>query len=65
MKTVGFLLQSYVICTLGIHRLNLVFLCMGLLQSIAACTLSMLLRSIRRYYVIGKHADVSGAFLIH
>lgn len=47
--------QSYVICTLGIHRLNLVFLCMGLLQSIAACTLSMLLRSIRRYYVIGQY----------
>ncbi|XP_017786741.1 PREDICTED: UNC93-like protein [Nicrophorus vespilloides] len=44
--------KSYVVCTLGIHRLNLVFLCMGLLQSIAACTLSMLLRSIRRYYVI-------------
>lgn len=28
---------------------------MGLLQSIAACTLSMLLRSIRRYYVIGEY----------
>ncbi|GJQ75430.1 hypothetical protein Trydic_g23598 [Trypoxylus dichotomus] len=46
------MLESYVVCTLGIHRLNLVFLCMGLLQSIAACTLSMLLRSIRRYYLI-------------
>ncbi|KAF7279476.1 hypothetical protein GWI33_007191 [Rhynchophorus ferrugineus] len=44
--------KSYVVCTLGIHRLNLVFLAMGLLQSIAACTLSMLLRSIRRYYVV-------------
>ncbi|XP_068901153.1 UNC93-like protein isoform X3 [Tenebrio molitor] len=44
--------KSYVVCTLGIHRLNLVFLSMGLLQSIAACTLSMLLRSIRRYYVV-------------
>nr|XP_023014873.1 UNC93-like protein [Leptinotarsa decemlineata] len=44
--------KSYVVCTLGIHRLNLVFLSMGLLQSIAACTLSMLLRTIRRYYVV-------------
>lgn len=41
-------------CTLGIDKLNLVFLCMGLLQSIAACTLSMLLRSIQRYIVIGN-----------
>ncbi|XP_065172784.1 UNC93-like protein, partial [Atheta coriaria] len=44
--------KFYVVCTLGLHRLNLVFLSMGLLQSIAACTLSMLLRTIRRYYVI-------------
>uniref|UniRef100_A0AAR5PGS8 UNC93-like protein n=1 Tax=Dendroctonus ponderosae TaxID=77166 RepID=A0AAR5PGS8_DENPD len=44
--------KSYVVCTLGIHRLNLVFLSMGLLQSVAACTLSMLLRTIRRYYVV-------------
>ncbi|CAG9767564.1 unnamed protein product [Ceutorhynchus assimilis] len=44
--------KSYVVCTLGIHRLNLVFLAMGLLQSVAACTLSMLLRTIRRYYVV-------------
>ncbi|XP_066255711.1 protein unc-93 homolog A [Euwallacea similis] len=44
--------KSYVVCTLGIHRLNLVFFSMGLLQSIAACTLSMLLRTIRRYYVV-------------
>ncbi|CAH2008031.1 unnamed protein product [Acanthoscelides obtectus] len=46
--------KSYVMCTLGIHRLNYVFLAMGLLQSVAACTLSMLLRTIRRYYVVGK-----------
>ncbi|XP_044764040.1 UNC93-like protein [Coccinella septempunctata] len=45
--------KSYVVCTLGIHRLNLVYLAMGSLQSIAACTLSMLLRSIRRYYIVG------------
>ncbi|KAL1488242.1 hypothetical protein ABEB36_015197 [Hypothenemus hampei] len=44
--------KSYVVCTLGIHKLNLVFLSMGLLQSVAACTLSMLLRTIRRYYVV-------------
>ncbi|XP_057664270.1 protein unc-93 homolog A [Diorhabda carinulata] len=45
--------KSYVVCTLGINRLNFVFLGMGLLQSVAACTLSMLLRSVRRYYVVG------------
>ncbi|XP_045466396.1 UNC93-like protein [Harmonia axyridis] len=45
--------KSYVVCTLGIQRLNLVYLAMGSLQSIAACTLSMLLRSIRRYYIVG------------
>lgn len=45
--------KSYVVCTLGVHRLNLVFLTMGLLQSIAAATLSMLLRSIQRYYIVG------------
>nr|XP_022908576.1 UNC93-like protein [Onthophagus taurus] len=45
--------KSYVVCTLGINRLNWVFLCMGLLQSIAAFTLSMLMRSVKRYYLIG------------
>lgn len=49
-----YIFQSYVVCTLGIDRVNLVFLCMGLLQSIAACTLSMLLRTIQRYIVIGE-----------
>ncbi|KAF5284134.1 hypothetical protein FQR65_LT00134 [Abscondita terminalis] len=44
--------KSYVVCTLGIQHLNLVFLSMGVLQSIAACTLSMLLKSIQRYYVV-------------
>ncbi|KAF2885088.1 hypothetical protein ILUMI_21091 [Ignelater luminosus] len=44
--------KSYVVCTLGIQHLNLVFLGMGVLQSIAACTLSMLLKSIQRYYVV-------------
>ncbi|XP_050308686.1 uncharacterized protein LOC126745047 [Anthonomus grandis grandis] len=49
----GVFTKSYVVCTLGIHRVNLVILAMGLLQSIAAVTLSMLLRTIRRYYVMG------------
>ncbi|KAF5291786.1 hypothetical protein FQA39_LY14274 [Lamprigera yunnana] len=44
--------KSYIVCTLGIQHLNLVFLSMGVLQSIAACTLSMLLKSIQRYYVV-------------
>ncbi|KAL3270816.1 hypothetical protein HHI36_021337 [Cryptolaemus montrouzieri] len=44
--------KSYVVCTLGVYRLNLVYLAMGTLQSVAACTLSMLLRSIRRYYIV-------------
>ncbi|KAK4877905.1 hypothetical protein RN001_010411 [Aquatica leii] len=44
--------KSYIVCTLGIKHLNLVFLSMGVLQSIAACTLSMLLKSIQRYYVV-------------
>ncbi|KAK9886528.1 hypothetical protein WA026_016804 [Henosepilachna vigintioctopunctata] len=45
--------KYYVVCTLGAQRLNFVYLAMGSLQSIAACTLSMLLRSIRRYYIVG------------
>ncbi|CAH1118483.1 unnamed protein product [Phaedon cochleariae] len=56
--------QSYVVCTLGIHRLNLVFLAMGLLQSIAACTLSMLLRTIRRYYVVAVGFVFHGCLLM-
>ncbi|KAK5638976.1 hypothetical protein RI129_013271 [Pyrocoelia pectoralis] len=44
--------KSYIVCTLGIQHLNFVFLSMGLLQSIASCTLSMLLKSIQRYYVV-------------
>ncbi|XP_072379083.1 uncharacterized protein [Diabrotica undecimpunctata] len=56
--------KSYVVCTLGIHRLNLVFLAMGLLQSIAACTLSMLLRTIRRYYVVGVGFAFHGCLIM-
>ncbi|XP_031331304.1 protein unc-93 homolog A [Photinus pyralis] len=44
--------KSYIVCTLGIQHVNLVFLSMGVLQSVAACTLSMLLKSIQRYYVV-------------
>ncbi|KAJ8958538.1 hypothetical protein NQ318_002333, partial [Aromia moschata] len=56
--------KSYVVCTLGIHRLNLVFLAMGLLQSVAACTLSMLLRTIRRYYVVAVGFTFHGCLLM-
>ncbi|CAG9853593.1 unnamed protein product [Phyllotreta striolata] len=56
--------KSYVVCTLGIHRLNLVFLAMGVLQSIAACTLSMFLRTIRRYYVVGVGFTFHGCLLM-
>lgn len=44
------------VCQLDVPSVNLVFLAMGVLQSIAACTLSMLLRSIRRYYVVGERS---------
>ncbi|KAJ8917338.1 hypothetical protein NQ315_002360 [Exocentrus adspersus] len=56
--------KSYVVCTLGIHRLNLVFVAMGLLQSVAACTLSMLLRTIRRYYVVAVGFTFHGCLLM-
>ncbi|VEN64611.1 unnamed protein product, partial [Callosobruchus maculatus] len=56
--------KSYVMCTLGIHRLNYVFLAMGLLQSVAACTLSMLLRTIRRYYVVAVGFIFHGCLLM-
>ncbi|KAJ8985204.1 hypothetical protein NQ317_018233 [Molorchus minor] len=55
---------SYVVCTLGLHRVNLVFLAMGLLQSVAACTLSMLLRTIRRYYVVAVGFTFHGCLLM-
>ncbi|XP_034237571.1 UNC93-like protein [Thrips palmi] len=43
----------YVVCSLGLHNVCLVFMSMGLMQSVAAFTLSMLLQHIRRYIVIG------------
>jgi hypothetical protein len=48
------LLQSYVVCALGLPNVNLVFLSLGALQSLAAFTLSMVLRHIHRCVVIGK-----------
>jgi hypothetical protein len=48
------LLQSYVVCTLGLPNVSLVFLSLGALQSLAAFTLSMMLRQIHRCTVIGK-----------
>ncbi|XP_052132841.1 UNC93-like protein [Frankliniella occidentalis] len=53
----GFMLADfskwYVVCSLGLHNVCLVFMSMGLMQSVAAFTLSMLLQHIRRYIVIG------------
>lgn len=54
IKFVIFLLQWYVVCSLGVPNISLVFLSMGLLQSIAAFTLSLLLQNVPRYLVIGE-----------
>lgn len=51
------LLQSYVVCALGLPNVSLVFLSLGALQSLAAFTLSMMLRHVQRYVVIGKLHD--------
>ncbi|PNF36999.1 hypothetical protein B7P43_G08046 [Cryptotermes secundus] len=52
----GFMLadfsKSYVVCALGLPNVNLVFLSLGALQSLAAFTLSMMLRHIHRCVVI-------------
>ncbi|XP_069671527.1 protein unc-93 homolog A isoform X1 [Periplaneta americana] len=52
----GFMLadfsKSYVVCALGVPNVSLVFLSLGSLQSLAAFTLSMMLRHIRRCIVI-------------
>ncbi|KAL0266512.1 UNVERIFIED_CONTAM: hypothetical protein PYX00_009026 [Menopon gallinae] len=42
----------YVVCSLGVPNVSLVFLSMGLLQSIAAFTLSLLMQNVPRYLVI-------------
>ncbi|KAF6216669.1 hypothetical protein GE061_001015 [Apolygus lucorum] len=44
--------KSYVACALGVKNISLVFLSLGVLQSIAAFTLSMLLQHIRRHLII-------------
>nr|CAD7201998.1 unnamed protein product [Timema douglasi] len=44
--------RFYVVCALGVSNISFVFLSLGLLQSIAAFTLSMLLQHIRRFLVI-------------
>jgi len=49
------LAQAYVVCTLGgAGTVTLSFLSLALLQAVAAVTLSMLLRHIKRYIVVGK-----------
>jgi hypothetical protein len=53
-------LQSYVVCTLGLPNVSLVFLSLGALQSLAAFTLSMMLRHIQRCIVIGKLHGMAG-----
>ncbi|BES90089.1 Hypothetical protein NTJ_02896 [Nesidiocoris tenuis] len=44
--------KSYVACALGVKSISLVFLSLGVLQSIAAFTLSMILQHIRRHIII-------------
>lgn len=47
--------QAYVVCALGgAGTVTLSFLSLALLQAIAGVTLSMLLRHIRRYFVVGE-----------
>lgn len=44
--------KSYVACSLGVTYISLVFLSLGLLQSVAAFTLSLLVQHIRRHIII-------------
>ncbi|KAL1114841.1 hypothetical protein AAG570_007665 [Ranatra chinensis] len=44
--------KSYVACAIGVTNISMVFLSLGLLQSIAAFTLSLLLQHIRRHIII-------------
>lgn len=47
--------QAYVMCALGgVGTVTLSFLSLAVLQALAAVTLSMLLRHIKRYFVVGK-----------
>ncbi|XP_024082911.1 UNC93-like protein isoform X2 [Cimex lectularius] len=45
--------KSYVACSLGVSNISLVFLSLGVLQSVAAFTLSLLLQHVRRHVIIG------------
>ncbi|XP_055380368.1 uncharacterized protein LOC129611312 [Condylostylus longicornis] len=44
--------RAYVSCTLGLQMVAGVLICMGIMQGIVACTLSMLLRHIKRAVVL-------------
>nr|CAD7265707.1 unnamed protein product [Timema shepardi] len=53
--------KFYVVCALGVSNISFVFLSLGLLQSIAAFTLSMLLQHIRRFLVIAVELITTSA----
>lgn len=47
--------QAYVVCALGgASTVTISFLALASLQALAGVTLSMLLRHIKRYFVVGK-----------
>ena len=51
-----FFLKAYVVCAFGrAITVTLSFLSFALLQALAGVTLSMLLRHIRRYFVVGTY----------
>lgn len=46
--------QAFVSCSLGAQMVTGTLVAMGLMQFIVSCTLSMLLRHVKRYAVLGK-----------
>lgn len=46
--------QAFVSCTLGAHMVAGALVGMGLMQFIVSCTLSMLLRHVKRSAVLGE-----------
>ncbi|XP_066581077.1 UNC93-like protein isoform X2 [Prorops nasuta] len=53
-------MEAYVVCALGgAGTVTLSFLSLALLQALAGVTLSMLLRHIKRYFVVSKSLSVS------
>lgn len=51
----SFNFKAYVVCALGgAGTVTLSFLSFALLQAVAGVTLSMLMRHIRRYFVVGN-----------